>query len=154
MSGAFERGLLVKRLHEDAFMPERTHETDAGLDLRAMHGYILPAGNSRHVYETGIAVDIPEGYVGLICPRSGLAATAGITVLNAPGVIDAGYHGDLSVVLVNTGRAAYRIDAGDKIAQLVIQRVMTPKVTLLSDLGLDDFPKSVRDMRGFGSSGR
>lgn len=152
MSGL--REVLVKRLHEDAFMPERKHDNDAGLDLRAMHGRILPAGNSRHVFETGIAVDIPEGYVGYVCPRSGLAAEAGITVLNAPGVIDAGYHGDLSVVLINTGRSAYLVEPGDKIAQLVIQPIVTPKVTLLSDLGLDDFPVSARDVQGFGSSGR
>lgn len=145
--------LYVKRLHEDAYMPERSHLTDAGLDMRALRGGVLPAGG-RLTLETGVAVDIPPGFVGLLCSRSGLASTQGIAVLNAPGVIDSGYHGDVSVVLINTGRNAVQIKPGDKIAQLLIQEIALPSVVSLEEMGVEDFPFSERGTRGFGSTGQ
>jgi dUTP pyrophosphatase len=108
----------------------------------------LPAGGGRAVVPTGIAVAIPDGYVGLVHPRSGLAAKQGVTVLNAPGTIDCGYRGEVAVILVNTGRGAVRIGRGDRIAQLVIQQVARAEFTVVD--ALDD---TERADSGFGSTG-
>lgn len=153
--------VVIKRLRPDAIMPERAHPYDAGLDLFALDGRNLPPG-TRHTFETGVAFDIPAGYVGLVCPRSGLAATKGVTVLNAPGVIDAGYHGDVSVVLVNHDSKARFIEGGSRIAQLVIVPIETPSLVTLDELGLEVFPSQEdvnrlarqRGANGFGSTGQ
>lgn len=124
------------------------HEGDAGLDLRAAHDAILEP-QSRATVKCGFAVAIPEGHAGLVIPRSGLAANHGVTVLNAPGLVDSGYRGEVAVVLHNTDRDnAFHIQAGDRIAQLSI--VAMPQVSLEQRSSLDD---SARGADGFGSSG-
>ena len=153
--------VVVKALHPDAIMPARAHPADAGLDLCALEGRALAPG-ARHTFETGVAFDIPPGYVGLVCPRSGLAAREGITVLNAPGVIDAGYHGDVSVVLVNQDSKVHVIPSGTRIAQLVIVPIETPSLITVGELGREDFPSHddvdrivrQRGINGFGSTGQ
>jgi dUTP pyrophosphatase len=137
-------------LSERATPPSRAHEGDAGIDLSASTAVILEPGE-RALVETGLAVAIPIGHVGFVCPRSGLAIRKGVTVLNAPGVIDAGYRGELKVALINLGRERVSIRVGERIAQLVIQRVETPGVVMV-----DELPPSLdgRGEGGFGSSGR
>jgi dUTP pyrophosphatase len=116
--------LPVVHLDPDLPLPAYARAGDAGLDLLAREDVVLRAGGGRAIVPTGIAVAIPEGYAGFVQPRSGLAARHGVTVLNSPGLIDAGYRDELKVLLVNTDpEAAYEIHRGDRIAQLVIQRV-------------------------------
>jgi dUTP pyrophosphatase len=138
----------VARLDPRAVLPTRAYVGDAGLDLYALDGGTIAAGQRASV-PTGIAVEIPDGQAGLVLPRSGLAARQGIALVNAPGLIDAGYRGELKVLLLNTDRAAdFVYAAGDRIAQLVLVRIETPQpieVPALSD--------SVRGAGGFGSSG-
>lgn len=144
--------LKVKRLTETAILPTRATEGDAGLDLYADECVSLRNSEFKLV-STGIAVEIPHGYVGLIHPRSGLAAKRGITVLNAPGTIDAGYRGEVKVILV---KPTYNfsetfpewIEKGERIAQLVIQKVELPTVEEAYELS-----DSVRGSGGFGSTG-
>ena len=120
--------LRVRRLQERAVLPTRAHPGDAGLDLHALDGTTLEPG-ARAAIPTGLAVEIPEGHAGLVLPRSGLAARFGIALVNAPGLIDAGYRGEIHVLLLNTDRhAAVTLSAGDRIAQLVLVRVDTPAV--------------------------
>ena len=126
-------------------LPFRAHPHDAGADLHAADEYIIPA-RSRVAVRTGIAVHIPIGYVGLIHPRSGLAANSGITVLNAPGTIDAGYAGEVKVLLHNTSDDSVWIDLDERIAQLVVQRVELCTFKWGSGGG-------VRGENGFGSTG-
>ena len=124
------------------------HEGDAGLDLRAAHDAVIEP-LSRATVKCGFAVAIPEGHAGLVIPRSGLAANHGVTVLNAPGLVDSGYRGEVAVVLHNTDRdEAFHIQAGDRIAQLSI--VAMPQVSIEQRSSLDD---SARGADGFGSSG-
>lgn len=130
-------------------VPTRAHDNDAGLDLRIAVDIIIPSG-ARVLVPTGIGVAIPAGHVGMVCPRSGLAANHGVTVLNAPGIIDAGYRGGVGVVLVNHGRAAARINRGDRIAQLVIVPVALPQVVHVDELPPAD---DGRGVGGFGSTG-
>jgi dUTP pyrophosphatase len=140
--------LPVRRLRDDAVVPARAHPGDAGLDLAALDALELPPGG-RAAVPTGLAVAIPEGYAGLVVPRSGLARRHGVTVANAPGLIDAGYRGELTVVLVNLGDAAHRIAPGDRIAQLVIV-----PVALATTIEVDELPASDgRGEGGFGSTG-
>jgi len=141
--------LPFRPLHPDARLPEAAHEHDAGLDLRSVVDCELGPGE-RALVPVGLAVEIPPGHAGLVVPRSGLAARHGITILNAPGLVDAGYRGELQVALLNTDRSEpFAIAAGDRIAQLVILAV--PQVEpVLSDA----LSASVRGERGFGSSGR
>ncbi|HWF55955.1 MAG TPA: dUTP diphosphatase [Solirubrobacteraceae bacterium] len=138
----------VARLDPRAVLPTRAYVGDAGLDLYALDGGTIAAGQRASV-PTGIAVEIPDGQAGLVLPRSGLAARQGIALVNAPGLIDAGYRGELKVLLLNTDRAAdFVYAAGDRIAQLVLVRIETPQpieVPALSD--------SARGAGGFGSSG-
>ena len=140
--------LEVLRLDPRARLPTRAYAGDAGLDLYALEpGEIAPGG--RATVRTGIAVAIPEGQAGLVLPRSGLAARHGIALVNAPGLIDTGYRGELQVLLLNTDRAeAFRIEAGDRIAQLVLVDVRAPGVREVTELG-----SSERGAGGFGSSG-
>ena len=140
--------LQIKRLHPDAVLPVRAHSTDAGLDLHAAEDVGIPV-LGRNLVGTGIAVHLPKGYVGYITPRSGLAASYGITVLNSPGTIDAGYTGELKVILVNHGQAPYLIQPGERIAQLTIHKIELPWVQEVNEL-----PTSERGTNGFGSTGQ
>jgi dUTP pyrophosphatase len=140
--------LPVKRLHPDAILPTRAYGGDAGLDLHAVEALTLAPG-ARASVGTGLAVAIPEGQAGLVLPRSGLAARSGVALVNAPGLIDAGYRGELRVLLLNTDRdTPVEIAIGDRIAQLVLIRVELP-----ATVEVDELPGSERGAGGFGSSG-
>jgi dUTP pyrophosphatase len=139
--------LAIQRLREEAVVPARAYAGDAGLDLAACERTELAPGE-RAVVGTGLAVAIPDGYAGFVQPRSGLAARHGISVVNAPGLIDSGYSGEVRVVLLNTDRAEpYIIEPGMRIAQLVVLPV--PALELVE---VDELPESERGVRGFGSS--
>jgi dUTP diphosphatase len=139
--------LPVQRLRDDAVVPAQAYSGDAGLDLSACDRIELRPGE-RAVVGTGLAVAIPEGYAGFVQPRSGLAAKHGITILNAPGLVDSGYRGEIRVVLHNTDRsAAFVVEPGMRIAQLVV--LPTPEVELAE---AEELPESERGVRGFGSS--
>jgi dUTP pyrophosphatase len=140
--------LGVRRLDPRATLPTRAHPGDAGLDLYALEAVALEPGERASV-ATGIAVQIPPGQAGLVLPRSGLAARHGISLVNAPGLIDSGYRGELRVLLLNTDRAArFELDAGDRIAQLVLIKIEEPE-----PLEVQALDESERGMGGFGSSG-
>jgi dUTP pyrophosphatase len=140
--------IRFQRLSPRASEPERAHDHDAGCDLRAAERARLEPGERASV-GTGIAVAIPEGYAGLILPRSGLAAKYGITLPNSPGLIDSGYRGELRVLLLNTDRRErFEIEVGDRIAQLVVVRAETLAFEAVPALG-----ETARAERGFGSSG-
>ncbi|MEX1164548.1 MAG: dUTP diphosphatase [Nitriliruptor sp.] len=143
-----EPELRVVRIDPDLPLPSYAHEGDAGLDLRTADDLVLAPG-ARAAVATGLRVAVPDGWVGLVHPRSGLAMRHGLTVANAPGTIDAGYRGDLLVLLVNLGDEPVSIGRGDRIAQLLLQRVGRATVTEVGDL--DD---TARGEGGFGSSGR
>ena len=130
-------------------MPTRAHATDAGLDLRCAHklGVILLPGQ-RELVNTGVAVNIPPGYVGLVHPRSGHAHKYGITVNNAPGTIDSGYVGNVLVNLINHGSETVALEYGDRIAQLLIQRVELPELEVV-----DSLEATTRGTAGHGSTG-
>jgi dUTP pyrophosphatase len=141
--------LRVARLHQDARLPARTHPGDAGLDLYAAEPASIAAGERASV-GTGIAVAIPEGHAGLVLPRSGLAARHGITLPNAPGLIDAGYRGELRVLLLNTDPSgSFEVAPGDRIAQLIV----TP-VAEAVPVEVEALEETARGLAGFGSSGR
>jgi dUTP pyrophosphatase len=140
--------LRVVRLDPRAVIPTRAYPGDAGLDLRAVEACHLGPGERAQV-TTGIAVEIPEGQAGLVLPRSGLAARHGLALVNAPGLIDAGYRGEVKVLLLNTDRKqACEIAPGDRIAQLVLVSVETPEVE-----EVDGLAATQRGAGGFGSSG-
>ena len=142
--------LPVVRLDPDLPLPAYARQGDAGADLLAREDAVLPAGGGRAVVPTGVAVAIPEGYAGLVLPRSGLAVHHGVTVVNAPGLVDAGYRGELRVVLLNTDPVAdYVVHRGDRIAQLVVVAVEQVAMTVV-----DELPGSDRGQGGFGHSGR
>lgn len=141
--------LPITRLRPDATLPVRAHPTDAGLDLCAVEPATLAAG-ARAAIPTGLAVAIPTGWAGLVVPRSGLAMRHGVTVANAPGLIDSGYRGELQVILVNLGAAPHHVEVGDRIAQLVLTPVWTDDVELVESLPDSDG----RGTGGFGSTGR
>jgi dUTP pyrophosphatase len=139
--------LPILRLREDAVVPSRAYSGDAGLDLAACEHVELAAGE-RATVGTGLAVAIPEGYAGFVQPRSGLAAKHGITIVNAPGLIDSGYRGELKVTLLNTdARDSFVVEPGMRIAQLDVLEV--PAVVPTE---VDDLSDSERGVRGFGSS--
>lgn len=148
MDGVEELELQVTRLHPDAVVPRYAHAGDAGLDLVAVEGAVLAPG-ARAAVPTGLAVAIPQGWVGLVHPRSGLARRHGLTVANAPGTIDAGYRGEVQVLLVNLGDQDVEVAAGDRVAQLLLQRIGLAQVVEVD--ALDD---TERGRGGFGSSGR
>jgi len=129
-------------------MPARARAHDAGLDLYAAEAVVIEPG-ARVLIPTGIALAIPEGYAGFVLPRSGLAVRHGLTLLNTPGLIDSGYRGEVKVLLVNHDRATTTIARGDRIAQLVIQRVEPTEL-----VEVDELPSSDRGDGGFGSTGR
>ena len=138
----------IKQLHQNAKLPVYKTAGAAGMDLCSCEKLLIGVGDHA-VVRTGIAIASPEGYVGLVCPRSGLAADFAITVLNSPGVIDDDYRGEIKVILVNHGRDEYRIASGDRIAQLVIEPIIRAQLQVVPDL--DD---TVRGSGGFGSTGR
>ena len=141
--------ILVQRIDSGVPLPARAHPGDAGLDLYAAEDVTLKPGERASV-ATGIAVAIPEGYAGFVVPRSGLAARHGVGVVNAPGLIDCGYRGEVRVLLVNLDPSeAVELRRGERIAQLVIQRVEEPTLREVAEL-----PPSARGEGGFGSTGR
>ena len=140
--------LRLQRLHPGLPLPERAHAGDAGIDLYSAEDLELVPGH-RGLVGTGIAVAIPQGYVGLVHPRSGLAARAGLSIVNAPGTVDAGYRGEIKVNLINLDPSApIRIGRGDRIAQLLIQRVELWDVVEVEELDRTD-----RGEGGHGSTG-
>ncbi len=140
----------VLRLDPELDVPSYARAGDAGADLVASHDVVLSAGGGRALVGTGLAVAIPEGYAGFVQPRSGLALRHGVTCLNTPGLIDAGYRDELRVLLVNTDPAeTYQVRRGDRIAQLVIQRVEQAGF-----VAVDELPESERGTGGFGHTGR
>jgi dUTP pyrophosphatase len=141
--------LAVRRLDPDLPLPARQHGDDAGYDLVAREDARLAPAGGRAIIPTGIAVAIPAGYAGFVQPRSGLALRHGVTVLNSPGLVDAGYRDELRVILVNLDPVEeFTVRRGDRIAQLVIQRVETPELLVVD--ALDD---TDRGLGGFGSTG-
>ena len=141
--------LQFTRLDPTVPLPARAHPGDAGLDLRSNIDVVVQPGE-RAMVPTGVAVAIPEGYAGLVLPRSGLAGRHGLTLANSPGLIDAGYRGELSCAVVNLDREEpVKIARGDRIAQLVI----VPVAAVEADW-VDELPPSERGQGGFGSTGR
>ena len=141
--------LRVRRLHPDAWLPRRAHEGDAGYDLFAVEAATLGPGERASV-GTGIAVELPPGHAGWVVPRSGLAARHGIAIVNAPGLIDSGYRGEVRVLLLNTDRSEpFEVQPGERIAQLVVAAVAAPEITEVQEL-----EASARGAGGFGSTGR
>ncbi len=142
--------LPLVRLDPDLPLPAYARPGDAGADLFAAEDVVLAAGGGRALVPTGIAVAIPAGHAGLVMPRSGLALRHGVTVLNGPGLVDAGYRGELRVILVNTDpRDDYAVHRGDRVAQLVVVAVQELTVNVV-----DDLPGTERGEGGFGHSGR
>lgn len=140
--------LRVARLDSRAILPTRAYPGDAGLDLYALDGAVLAPGERATVH-TGVAVEIPAGHAGLVLPRSGLAARYGVALVNAPGLIDAGYRGEVEVLLLNTDRAhPFTVSPGDRIAQLVLVSVQLPEIVEADTLAVSE-----RSTGGFGSSG-
>ena len=139
----------IKRLHEDAVIPAYAKAGDAGVDLiSTIDVTVYP--EERTIVSTGIAIEIPLGYVGLIHPRSGLALNYGLSIVNTPGTIDAGYRGEIKVIIINHDKwAPHHIAKGDKIAQLVIQKVEQAEFIEVTELSNSD-----RNDKGFGSTGK
>lgn len=140
--------LEVLIVAEPGFEPVYAKAGDAGADLRSTETVTIAPGE-RALVKTGVKLALPNGYVGLVHPRSGLAAKHGITVLNAPGTVDAGYRGEVMVTLLNTSVESFEVSRGDRIAQLLIQSVEKAQFLAVSEL-----PESTRGETGFGSSGR
>lgn len=144
--------VLVHQLDPELPLPAYAREGDAGADLFAREAVTLTARGGRALIPTGLVVAIPIGYAGFVQPRSGLALRHGVTCLNTPGLIDAGYRGELSVLLVNTDpKEDFDVHRGDRVAQLVIQAVEHCR---LRAVALGDLPESDRGRGGFGHSGR
>jgi dUTP pyrophosphatase len=141
--------IAVRQLDTDLPLPVTAHSGDAGVDLHSREDVLIAAAGGRVLVPTGIAVAIPSGYVGLVVPRSGLAIKHGVTLLNTPGIIDSGYRGELKVVMINTDPTSdYQVTRGDRIAQLVIQRIENVTWRVVDEL--DDNDRG----GGFGHSGR
>jgi dUTP pyrophosphatase len=142
--------IQVTLLHPDATLPSYANDGDAGCDLVAVESRVLKAGGGRAMVPTGFAVAIPEGHGGFVLPRSGLAAKHGVTCINSPGLIDAGYRGEVMIALVNLDPTRdYEVQKGDRIAQLVVLPV--PSAHFLT---VPELPPAQRGAGGFGSSGR
>jgi dUTP pyrophosphatase len=140
----------LRRLDASLPLPSYAHVGDAGADLVAREGAVLAPAGGRALVPTGVALAIPEGYAGFVQPRSGLALRHGVTCLNTPGLIDAGYRDEIRVLLVNLDPTEkYEVQRGDRIAQLVIQAVETARFVVV-----DDLPDSARGTGGFGHTGR
>jgi dUTP pyrophosphatase len=136
------------KLDVDLPTPSHSHPGDGGTDLFSRIDTVLEP-RERQMVPTGIAVAVPDGYAGLVVPRSGLAVSHGIGVVNAPGLLDAGYRGEVNVILVNHGREPFTINRGDRIAQLVVVPVVVQEF-----VEVDELPASSRGDGGFGSTGR
>ncbi len=142
--------IQVKLLRPDATLPSYANDGDAGCDLVAVESRLLRAGGGRAMVPTGFAVAIPEGHGGFVLPRSGLAAKHGVTCVNAPGLIDAGYRGEVMIALVNLDPSSdFEVQQGDRIAQLVIMPVNAAHFRIVEEL-----PPAERGVGGFGSTGR
>lgn len=139
--------LSFRRIHPDAVMPAYAHASDAGMDVRSVRELVIPPGG-RALVPTGLVVNLPAGYEAQVRPRSGLALKAGVTVLNSPGTIDAGYRGEIGVILANFGQYDFKVNVGDRIAQLVIAPVLQPVVVEATEVDSTD-----RGAGGFGSTG-
>lgn len=138
------------RLDPDLPAPGYARQGDAGADLYARIGAVIPAGGGRALIPTGVRLAIPAGFAGFVQPRSGLALRHGITLANSPGLIDSGYRDELAVILINTDpEEPFEVNRGDRIAQLVVQRVEAA-----SFVEVDDLPVSERGLGGFGHTGR
>jgi dUTP pyrophosphatase len=141
--------IQIKLLDKDLPMPRYQHEGDAGLDLPSRVDYVLEPGE-RAMIPTGNAVAIPRGYAGFVLPRSGLASRHGIALVNSPGLVDSGYRGEMAIIMINTDkREAFHIKRGDRIAQLVIQKVVEATTIQVSELDATS-----RGAGGFGSTGQ
>jgi dUTP pyrophosphatase len=142
--------ILITALHPDAVIPSYANQGDAGCDLVAVEDVLLSAGGGRAMVPTGIAVALPEGHGGFVLPRSGLSSKHGVTCVNAPGLIDSGYRGELKVALINHDPSVdYQVKKGDRIAQLVVLPVPVARFVVV-----DELPETTRGGGGFGSSGR
>jgi dUTP pyrophosphatase len=141
--------IKVKLLDEGLNAPRYQHDGDAGFDLSSRIDFVVGPG-ARATIPTGIAVAIPRGFAGFVLPRSGLASRHGIALVNSPGLIDAGYRGEIAVVIINTDKEEpFQINRGDRIAQFVLQRVEEAAVVQVEELG-----ETSRGAGGFGSTGR
>jgi len=150
MHGEDRVTVQVLQLDPELGVPSYARPGDAGADLRARSDVIIAPGGGRALVPTGVALAIPDGYAGFVQPRSGLALRHGVTVLNAPGLIDAGYRDEIMVLLVNTDPASpYKIRRGDRIAQIVVKAVKQAEFVPAATL-----PRSERGLGGFGHSGR
>jgi dUTP pyrophosphatase len=139
--------VAFRKLRDDAVVPSRAYDGDAGLDLASCEHVVLEPGE-RATVGTGLAVAVPDGYAGFVQPRSGLASRHGITIVNAPGLVDSGYRGEVRVVLLNTdAREAFVVEPGMRIAQLVVVPVASAE-----PLEVEELPDTERGVRGFGSS--
>ena len=148
MSAPIQLDILVTKLDNDAVIPTYAKPGDAGADLYSISELVLAPGE-RSLVRTGIAIALPNGYVGLVHPRSGLGLKNGISVVNTPGTIDAGYRGEIGVVLINHDlNECFQVKKGDRIAQLVIQKVENAQFKLV-----DQLPESDRSTGGYGSTG-
>lgn len=139
--------ILLQQLDPDLPLPAYEHPGDAGMDLRSRVDVSI-APRERALVPTGVAIALPDGHVALVHPRSGLALRHGVTVLNAPGTVDAGYRGEIQVILINHGNESVTISRGDRIAQMVVQQVERARVHVAATL-----PGSHRGAGGFGSTG-
>jgi dUTP pyrophosphatase len=148
MIDALTDTLEIRLLHPDAVPPSRSRSGDAGYDLRATERVSIPQ-DGRRLVGTGIAVALPEGVAGLVTPRSGLAIEHGLTLLNAPGLIDPNYRGEIKVILHNTSERRYTVEIGDRVAQLLLVPYWAPELEVVEAL-----PETERGAGGFGSSGR
>jgi dUTP pyrophosphatase len=148
MIDALTDTLEIRLLQPDAVPPSRSRGGDAGYDLRATERVSIPP-QGRRLVGTGVAVALPEGVAGLVTPRSGLAIEHGLTLLNAPGLIDPNYRGEVKVILHNTSERRYTVEIGDRIAQLLLVPYWAPELEVVETL-----PASERGAGGFGSSGR
>jgi dUTP pyrophosphatase len=140
--------LEIRLLHPDAVPPARMRGGDAGYDLRATERVSIPQ-DGRRLVGTGVAIALPPGVAGLVTPRSGLAIEHGLTLLNAPGLIDPNYRGEIKVILHNTSERRYTVEVGDRVAQLLLVPYCAPDLEVT-----DELPDSERGGSGFGSSGR
>ena len=139
--------LAFKRIHPEAVLPAYAHESDAGMDIRSVAEVVIPA-QGRALVPTGLVVLLPPNYEAQVRPRSGLALKSGITVLNTPGTIDAGYRGEIGVILFNTTDTDFAVHKGDRVAQIVIA-----PVTRVEVVETDSVEETDRGAGGFGSTG-
>ena len=140
--------VAFKRVHPDAILPAYAHEGDAGMDVRSVEDVVIPRGG-RALVHTGLVMALPMGWEAQVRPRSGLALKHGVTVLNTPGTIDAGYRGEVGVILANFGDADFAVAKGDKVAQIVVAPVTQAEV-----VEVDSVDDTERGAGGFGSTGK